>query len=547
MTEPPPSDVLNSTTHQTESQIYTVVPALILLTAQSTPVQTGEVFSSEQAKKVIAAWQTPGRYQAADANPQSPYSVLQSSSGATWLYNYYKARQPGIKLSPAQNPAPQNAQQGKWDTWIARAFKEDIERTTAVATSLNEIEKGFFGPPMPELPRESAAPSDLVALAGDPPNFAEVTRQKRHTVTLDGSVIVLTDGPNVRSGYPFLRSTTGANNPGTPVTSSDLTGLARAAGVDATFTRVLQAVSSLEGGFDAVNTYDTGKVSVGFIQFACLESGSGSLGRLLQNYKQSQPGRYAEDFQRFGIDVNPYGTLAVLDPDTGKELIGPDAANKIVDDKRLTAVFVRAGKVSKAFQIEQLRSAQVLFDPRARRFTATINGQAQSLYVSDVVHSEVGLATVMDRLINTGGLGPLADAVTTVAAQIQAKSPFDVANAEDLLVAQLTYRKDFSAVANLQRPKINQEFVALRPKNSISGSLGGGMEPFPVFPGVNVEVLAQPGAPEFSKGQIPAAKGTKISKSADNNSGTKPNAAEASEKPTKPDENVGLPVTAVGG
>ena len=109
----------------------------------------------------------------------------------------------------------------------------------------------------------------------------------------------------------------------------------------------MRAVSILEGGFDSVNTYDTGYVSVGFIQFASLKEGGGSLGAVLKNFKAADPLAFASDFHRFGVDVDETGHLVVVDPTSGAVATGAEANARIIEDKRLIAVFGRAGARAK--------------------------------------------------------------------------------------------------------------------------------------------------------------------------------------------------------
>ena len=67
-----------------------------------------------------------------------------------------------------------------------------------------------------------------------------------------------------------------------------LKALFAAAGFTGSEQRVMKAVSRLEGGFDSVNTYDTGFVSIGFIQFITEGEGKGSLLEVLQQEKADQ-------------------------------------------------------------------------------------------------------------------------------------------------------------------------------------------------------------------------------------------------------------------
>jgi len=99
--------------------------------------------------------------------------------------------------------------------------------------------------------------------------------------------------------------------------------LFRLAGVEPKVANVMKAVSALEGGFESINTYDTGFVSVGFIQFASLKAGAGSLGVMMLRYKTADSSDFDRDFRQFGVDVTSSGQLAVLDPHRAKNFRAP--------------------------------------------------------------------------------------------------------------------------------------------------------------------------------------------------------------------------------
>ncbi|MGK4422385.1 hypothetical protein ACSLVQ_29465, partial [Klebsiella pneumoniae] len=84
-------------------------------------------------------------------------------------------------------------------------------------------------------------------------------------------------------------------------------------------------------------------------QFACLQAGAGSLGKMMQQYKADDRPGFDRDFHAFGVDVTDDGKLCVLDLDTQAEVTGPEAMKRIIEDKRLIAVFQRAGKLSDTF------------------------------------------------------------------------------------------------------------------------------------------------------------------------------------------------------
>jgi len=148
----------------------------------------------------------------------------------------------------------------------------------------------------------------------------------------------------------------------------DVFALFREAGVtDPVARNVLLKVSGREGGFEAVNTWDTGYVSVGFIQFTTGPTSEGrSLVRVLERMQESEerktkknPARRNEFdyyFVRRGVGVED-GKLVVRDPATAKLLAGANAVNAIIEDKRLIAVFQNAGEHSRAFRVAQIQEA----------------------------------------------------------------------------------------------------------------------------------------------------------------------------------------------
>ena len=160
--------------------------------------------------------------------------------------------------------------------------------------------------------------------------------------------------------YPLSKE--GIFYAGTPVRAQkDIAQVFRPAGVvDPLAQNVLIKVSGQECGFDAVNTWDTGYFSVGFIQFTTGDNPTGrSLVSVMQRMKSADR-RSAKEFDyyftRRGIDVRQ-GQLVVKNPATNKMLTGAAAVTAIIDDKRLIAVFQNAGARSKAFQVAQVREA----------------------------------------------------------------------------------------------------------------------------------------------------------------------------------------------
>ena len=260
----------------------------------------------------------------------------------------------------------------------------------------------------------------------------------------------------MRARYPYYRFSEGVISAGKRVSTlpaEEMDKLLEMAGVSESEARVMKAVSILEGGFDSVNTYDTGFVSVGFIQFASLRDGAGSLGRMLLDYKSNDPTGFQRDFRRFGLDVTPTGSLVALNWQTGFEGVGPEANRRIIQDKRLIAAFQRAGLKSPNYNAAQVRTAKSQYYPADDVIDVGLAGISITGKVSDFIKSEAGMATLMDRKVNTGGFGPLVPTLQKLAVEKQLKSFADFAKHEKEIVTALKYRKDYMADKSLSQPK----------------------------------------------------------------------------------------------
>jgi len=259
--------------------------------------------------------------------------------------------------------------------------------------------------------------------------------------------------------YPSYRSDEGVISGGASLKgmpAGELDALMRAAGLTPFEAHVVGAVSRLEGGFDAVNTYDTGFVSVGFIQFITAAGGDGSLASVLAAEKVNAPADFARDFHVRGIDVTPGGPYAAVDPATGAELTGPEAVQKTIHDPRLVAVFQAAGRSSRAFRVAQIQTAKRGYYPADDPITVTMpTGAALTGRVGDVLRSEAGMATAFDRKVNTGHAAPeVAAAVQSVMVAHGLASLADVAPYEREVITALKYRADFLADQTLTQPPL---------------------------------------------------------------------------------------------
>jgi len=183
-----------------------------------------------------------------------------------------------------------------------------------------------------------------------------------------------------------------------------------------------------------------------------LAEGKADLSNVLRQMKNDDAAAYQSDFRRFGMDVQSDGAITVVDPVTGAELAGNAAVLKIIDDKRLTAVFQRAGRRT-PFRVAQIKVAKSYYWPENDLLRVTLaDGAITEGKVSDVVRSEAGIATLLDRKINTGNIRVLSDVVARIMNIHHIKTLSQVAKYEREIIAAMKYRTDFLAEKTLGQP-----------------------------------------------------------------------------------------------
>jgi hypothetical protein len=419
-------------------------------------------FTPDERTRIVAEWSAPGRYQV-DAPPETaltgPWVVRLTPEASHWFWVYGRAVGAG-KAPPTQTtPTELSDEAAVWETWVQARFTRDrwLARQAAAAANRSVRLLGLEeASPTDEPVSPGPIPEGLLAAVGNPPPLAAAVAPMRHTVRFDGGEeIVYVDHVAAAPRYAYYRFPQGVMNVGTPLRklpTAELDSLFAGAGMTPSEQRIAKAVSILEGGFESVNTYDTGYVSVGFIQFASMEKGTGSLGAVLARQKTENPAAFQDDFRRHGIDVEDAGGIVVVDPATGAELTGAAAVRTIIDDKRLIAVFQRAGAGSRAFRTAQVQVAKARYWPADDAVTVTIGGQTLTGKVCDVVKSEAGLATLFDRKVNRGNIAPFTDVLTGVLEARKLSAISEAAPFEREIVAALKYRADFLADPALSQP-----------------------------------------------------------------------------------------------
>ena len=413
------------------------------------------LFSDDERTKLVTSWNAPGRYvHGMPVNPASPWQVRLSSEGSVWFLAYQKALRGAGKTPPNEDAAAPAANAG-WEDWIKAKLVHDHWVASQIADAANAAREGRTGsaaqyPPSAPGPM----PAGLIEAAGNAPAFSEACIPLTYKVTFaDGETFDYNDHVTLRERFAYYRFPQGTVAYGVALgamTDAELTPLF-ATGMTPSEARIARAVSKLEGGFETVNTYDTGYVSIGFIQFITASDGKGSLAQVLAYQKKYAIVDFSIEFHRYGIEVNDDGEIVVLDPSTGAEIRGAAAVMKIIEDKRLTAVFQRNGRHSNAFRNAQIAIAKRIYWPSDIPLTITANGTEITGVVSDVVKSEAGLATLFDRKVNRGNILPFPDAVTQAMTLHKLKTLAEAAAYERDIITQMKYRTDF-----LQDPTLSQ-------------------------------------------------------------------------------------------
>ena len=161
-------------------------------------------------------------------------------------------------------------------------------------------------------------------------------------------------------------------------------------GLDPSAGPLLAAISRLEGGFDAVQTYDRARFSWGFIQFA----GTGGLPRLLLRLKAQAPEAWAAYFAPARLDVTSAGVLLV------GAARGWRTLTRLHDEPALWKVFVLAGH-DPAVQAVQVGAAYEHYLLPARALTVGLGGREVALGLLLGPHP-LGEAALVDHAVHRG-------------------------------------------------------------------------------------------------------------------------------------------------
>ncbi|NME67786.1 hypothetical protein [Flammeovirga aprica] len=143
--------------------------------------------------------------------------------------------------------------------------------------------------------------------------------------------------------------------------------------------KALKYVSTHEGNFDAINSYDQAVISYGFIQFA---GGGRSFNSLLALMKKDYPSTFKTYFQDYGIDVEYLekngkivkSTIVAVDEITGDKLRGITAEDYIRSNEKLIGSLIMAGHDTKVQEAQIKLAANMYVKPAAKlSFRSTAN------------------------------------------------------------------------------------------------------------------------------------------------------------------------------
>lgn len=431
--------------------LFVLCSAALCVGARPAPL-----FKEDERTRIVAYWNAPGRYEhGMPADAAAPWQVRLTPDGSAWFLAYQRALR-GVGKTPPNQDAAATPATADWETWVKAKLVHDRWVASQTADAANTARDNHsasaaqYPPPAP-----GPMPAGLVEAAGNAPSFAEPCVPLKYKVTFDDDeTFEYKDHVSFRERFAYYRLPQGTVAYGTALgdmSDAELTPIFTS-GMTPSEARIARAVSKLEGGFETVNTYDTGYVSIGFIQFITASDGKGSLAQVLAYQKKYAIVDFLIEFHRYGIDVNDDGEIVALDPSTGGEVSGAAAVMKIIEDKRLTAVFQRNGRHSKAFRNAQIAIAKRIYWPSDLPVTVTVNGAEITGVVSDVVKSEAGLATLFDRKVNRGNILPFPDVVTQVMTHHKLKTLAAAAAYERDIIAQMKYRTDFLADTTLSQP-----------------------------------------------------------------------------------------------
>ncbi|OHX66099.1 muramidase family protein [Flammeovirga pacifica] len=180
----------------------------------------------------------------------------------------------------------------------------------------------------------------------------------------------------------------------------------REAGLSTVLAEAMKVVSSHEGNFDAINSYDKAFFSYGFIQFA---GGGRGLAPLLARMKVIQPELFKSIFQNAGIDVEyttrnndiHQGELIIQFPKKGT-LKGIEAEKELRNHHQMYGPFLRAAFHPELIKAQIIQAVKAYASPALGIKLSINTGQfsQSNIPITDVINSPMGLGFAIDMTVN---------------------------------------------------------------------------------------------------------------------------------------------------
>jgi LysM repeat protein len=303
-------------------------------------------------------------------------------------------------------------------------------------------------------PPAPAAADYLAARREFTPEIVNEANRRRFLLRvrlLNGGTVLANMTDNVASQHTVFPN--GILYPGQNKAELDMATI-QSLGVSPQHAAALQYVSTHEGGFDAINSYDKAIFSYGFIQFAGGIAQGSSLSRLLAGMKANVPSLFNRIFQRVGIDVS--GNIVSVRNEAGATLTGDAAFSYIQRTVPLYGAFIQAGFESQLMR-EQIRLANDMYVQPALNFKldVTLGGLRITVpRLRDVLHSEGAITCVIALAINKGSGGMsrmVSQAMATVATQRGANSLAALQTLDERAIFQTLMTQQATDTRTVQR------------------------------------------------------------------------------------------------
>ncbi len=232
-------------------------------------------------------------------------------------------------------------------------------------------------------------------------------------------------------------------------------------GVSPSVYEALQFCKKVEGHYDAINTYDSGVFSYGFIQFAASQN---SLDRLMVSMAQNTPQAFQQTFVRAGMGVSG-GVLSLQTPQGW--LSGGGAWQFLRDKPTYLVPFIQAG-FERSLVLEQYRIANELYalpTLNANLRVIFANGSSGNVPVGTVFNEGKSQSLVVSMGVNlgVGGMGRVvSEVVTRLAAQYGCQNAGDLSRLGWKVLCEALIQQENEQIAMGQGDKRKSRYTIER-------------------------------------------------------------------------------------